>query len=214
MRLKKQHRGQLVAKECFTIAPLWCLLAPAYVLADGAGSAPPPQNYGWLVGLLIVYLSRRRAIGGWLLYFYLGVYMGALIQLAFVATSWASLSPSAWDSSARYAIYLVSYVPCVVALYLVVIAATYLLIQRNASVVRLLRLALATQFALTAISTFLDVAYFHDDSSLPLDCITLVSTGIWSLYFWKSKRVRLVFVEHAWTPDAFELASPKPTPKG
>jgi hypothetical protein len=51
------------------------------------------------VAFAIAYLSRRRAIGGWLLYFYVQLYAGFVFSLIFTPQIITNLNPSNWLNS-------------------------------------------------------------------------------------------------------------------
>jgi hypothetical protein len=85
--------------------------------------------------------------------------------------------------------------------------------RRAEAGLRALRLSIGALFVTTAVSWLIDSKFFDDvstDSSATtaLDVMTLAFSAIWLAYFYKSVRVRRVFVEHNWT----YVDVPKKTP--
>lgn len=150
------------------------------------------------VAFAIVYLSRRRAIGGWLLYFYIQLYSSFAISLIFVPQTLTNLNPKQWDNSFLYVMFFLSLVPVMVSEIMEIIAATKLLFRRNEQNVNFLRKILVTLVATSAIALAIDIAYFSDDPALIFDVLSLTFAIIWALYFSKARRVKLVFLEKNW----------------
>lgn len=161
---------------------------------------------GFLVGLAIAYLTRRRSIGGWLMYYYLQLYGSVLVNLIFVATSVHSLPPSVWDSSTRYVLFLLSTLPVWLLIAAEAVVGTYLLVRRRETNVRRLRLVIALMVVAAATALIIDFAYFKEAPDIVFDVLTLFFAIVWSLYFWRSKRVRKVFIERQWDWTAWETA--------
>ena len=110
-------------------------------LADtGTTSGSTPVGGGLIVGLAIAYLARRREIGGWLLYYYMQLYLSVVVSAILFAVSIGSLSPDGWDSSARYVLYLISTLPVWLVLFAEAVLATYLLFRKTEVNVRRLRI--------------------------------------------------------------------------
>ena len=200
-------------------SPSLALVAFALLLAFNAFAANDTQttstgtsSFG-AVGFAIAYLTRRRAIGGWLFYYYMGAYVGCALQLLFLPAIISNIAPNGWVSAKLYVLYLASTVPVVLSLFAQVIAATRLLIRRNERSVQILRIALAALFLTTAASIPIDVIYFNSGAEIALDALTLFSSGVWSLYFWKSVRVRKVFIENSWNADGAWQKAPPRTPQ-
>jgi hypothetical protein len=86
-----------------SLAGVFILMAanPAFA-ASGDTQRQPLAGGGLLVTLAIVYLSRRRAIGGWLLYFYVQLYLSLAISLIFIPQVISNLNPRQWDNSFLY----------------------------------------------------------------------------------------------------------------
>jgi len=153
---------------------------------------------GLFVAWAIAYLSRRRAIGGWLLYFYIQLYLSFLFSLLFLPAIFGNLRPSEWDSSKLYVLNLISVVPVLLLTAAEVYAATMLLARRSEGNVIFLRRVLLALAVASAIALGIDLTFFEDAPTLFFDVITLVFAVIWLAYFYRAKRVRLVFIEGKW----------------
>lgn len=175
------------------------LLAPFSVLAASADThQQPTAGYGFLIAFAIAYLSRRRAIGGWLLYFYLQMYGGTLISLIFVPQVIANLQSSHWDDAQLYVMFVLSVVPVLVLQLVELVAATILLFRRSESNLRLLRHVLTALVVASVASIAIDLMYFKDDPAIVFDFITAFFAIVWAAYFRKARRVKAVFVDKTW----------------
>ena len=77
----------------------------AYAQTGSGSSAASGVLAGPLIWGLICFLTRKRAIGGWLLYFYTGLLVGGIVMLASIAAvHWGSFSPTYWTG--RFGYYL------------------------------------------------------------------------------------------------------------
>ena len=150
------------------------------------------------VAFAIVYLSRRRAIGSWLLYFYIQLYSSFAISLIFVPQVFTNLNPKQWDNSFLYVMFFLSVVPVIVVEFMEIIAATKLLFRKNEQNVNFLKKILVALVATNVIALVIDIAYFSDEPALFFDVLTLVFAIIWALYFSKARRVKLVFIDKNW----------------
>lgn len=185
-------------------APLMLLPWEAFAAASQT-TGQRTFGAGLFVACAIAYLSRRRAIGGWLLYFYIQLYLSFLFSLLFLPAIFGNLRPTEWDSSKLYVLNLISVVPVLLLTAAVVYAATMLLARRSEGSVIFLRrvllaLAVARAIALGIDLTFFEDAptLFEDAPTLFFDVIALVFAVIWLAYFYRAKRVRFVFIEGKW----------------
>lgn len=171
---------------------------PLTLLAANGGQTRTPGVGGG--GLLIMwYICHRRRhnpIGGWLLFYYIQLYLGALFSLLIVAASLEYYSPSSWDDSGLYAISLISSVPQLVLVAAQVAVATALLKVRSWRLVSYLKGVLAALIAFGLLSLALDYGHFPD--AVLLDLYSLIWPLIWLPYFSVSKRVRSVFQTKDW----------------
>lgn len=82
-------------------------------------------------------------------------------------------------------------------------AATMLLVRRSETNVKILRMVLLALAVASAIALGIDLAFFEEAATLYFDVVTLVFAAIWLAYFYKAKRVRLVFIDGKWEYDAY-----------
>lgn len=175
------------------------LAVSSEALAASAGTqGQNTVGAGLSLAWAIAYLTRRRAIGGWLLYFYIQLYLSLLISLLFLPRVIANLNPGTWDSAILYVLFFLSTIPVLLTQGFEAYAATLLLFRRNERNLRLLRIALLSLAISGGASLGIDIGYFSDGPTLFFDVLTFAFACIWCAYFLKAKRVRMVFVERAW----------------
>lgn len=186
------------------------LLSGGLVLAPwdawAAATQSPAQNP--VAGALfiawgIAYVSRRCAIGGWLLYFYIQLYLSVLLSLLLLPTSLGDFRPSVWDSAQLYVLYLVSVVPVQLLVFAEAVAATILLVRRSEGNLRGLKRILIALSVASGVTLGIDFGYFSDSPAMFFDIITFIFAVIWLLYFSTSKRVRFVFIDRNWDYATF-----------
>lgn len=142
---------------------------------------------------LIVYSTRKMAIGGWLFYFYIGLILGPFISAILVYPVIGEyFQPSLWYDLKTYWLSFFSAIPGLVSSLVVSIFAVRLLFpsQRNRRNTMLLRYALLGQVTLGIIGAVIDLLYFAEEAVLSM--IALVPTSIICLYFLFSQRVKYV----------------------
>ena len=163
----------------------------------------PVAGAGLFIAFAIAYLSRRRAIGGWLLYFYLQLYLSLLISLIFIPQVLSNLDPSQWDNSFLYVTFFLSVAPVVVVQLGEAVVATILLFKRNENNVKFMRNTLYALVITSAAALAIDIAYFSDEPAIFFDALTLVFAVIWSLYFLKARRIQMVFIDRNWSYTSY-----------
>lgn len=187
---------------------LMLLSLPAFAAASNTGTAGAPL----FLAFAIAYLTRRMAIGGWLFYFYLQLYVSLPFWLlVFASTELKYLSPAEWNSSELYAFYLLSTIPSNIAMLAETIFATMLLFQRDLAHVQYLRRTLIGYVIIASITVIVDVAYFNSTSTVTFDVLMLSFATIWCFYFYRSDRVRWVFIENKWNHESFTKRFGEPT---
>lgn len=161
----------------------------------------PAAGSGLFIAFAIAYLSRRRAIGGWLLYFYLQLYLSLLISLLFMPQVISNLKPSSWDNALLYVMFFLSVVPVLAIELIEVFAATRLLVRRSEANLNFLRWTLVALVVASIVSVAIDLVWFKEDTAIVFDFITAFFAVIWAAYFRKARRVRAVFIEKNWAYD-------------
>jgi hypothetical protein len=181
-----------------TVSAVAYLTSTEVLSASSAAQAQNPAGAGLAVLAAIAYLSRRRAIGGWLLCFYIQLSLSLVVSVLFVPQVISNLSPSKWDSAIHYVLFFVSTIPVLITQGLEAFAAAKLLRTRNERDLRFLRQVLFAVMVASAAALGIDIVYFSDVSTILPDVQTFVFACIWSAYFWKADRVRRVFIEKSW----------------
>lgn len=125
--------------------------------------------------------------------------------MLFLPATLGDLRPAEWDSSKLYVLNFVSTVPVLILIFGEIVAATLLLVRRSEANVKILRKVLVALVIASAIALGIDIAYFNEVATLYFDIVTLVFAAIWLAYFYKAKRVRLVFIEGKWDYDAYAV---------
>lgn len=178
-----------------------------YVLAQSHTSSNPSTTTGSVAaGVLITYWicnsRKHHAIGGWLLYFYIQLYGGALFSLLIFFTIFQNFNPEIWDDKALYTLYLISTVPSYISILGQVSVASMLLSKRfrNVQTVNWLRIFFVVSFVFSLIGLLIDSTHWPKNASL--NFLPLIVSAFWFLYFTFSKRVDLVFKQANWDPKA------------
>lgn len=194
------------------LPPLAALFYCASALAAQGTAGQNPVGGGLFLGFAIAYLSRRRQIGGWLLYFYMQLYGSVLITSLLLPATLTQLSPAAWDSSNQYVWFFLSTAPVLLALVAEVAIATYLLFRRSEFTVALLKRALLCLVVTSSAALAIDLAYFDEGVNIFFDGLTLFFAVVWLAYFHRSARVRRVFIDRNWDYESQQLAKIPLTP--
>lgn len=179
--------------------PLWFsviipLLFPAIAMAE-SGSSVSGAPVG-LVGAIIMYLicSRRKAkeIGGWLLYYYIQLYIGAIFMVVLTIVSINNYNPSLWEEQKTYMLFVFSTIPGIAIFLVQAGVATMAMKTRDYYWIKKLKLVLVLDLIFVLSAMVIDYQFFNDN--LPFDVLGLIWPLIWLPYFSKSVRVEKVFV--------------------
>jgi len=173
-------------------------LATNALAASSSTQRQPAAGGALFIAFAIAYLSRRRAIGGWLLYFYVQLYLSLAISLFAISQVLSNLNPAQWDNSMFYVMFFLSVVPVIVTEGIEVFAATRLLFRRNERNLKFLKRTLIALVVTSGVALSIDIAFFKDEPALFLDILTFIFAIIWTLYFFKAQRMKLVFVDRNW----------------
>lgn len=180
---------------------LLCLGAvPLPVLgADSTQSSPPFPGAG-VGGLVMWYVCasrKQKEIGGWLLYYYIQLYLGVLVSIVVFAASFKAYLPDTWSAVPDlYPMFLLSTLPGLLVLPVQLVVAEILRVSRNAKWIRLLRYVLWFDLAMAGVAAAVDTQYFKED--LVFDVIGVLWPIVWLPYFYFSRRVNRVFRLKDW----------------
>jgi len=165
-------------------------------LASSSSSSTTPTLPGGILAWIVCYRARRNPIGGWLLFFYWQLYGGLVMTSVFFAINIQSYVPENFDSSEKFALFLLSVGPSLMLYLAQVAVGTILLSVRTWDVLSLLRWLVAAQIVGGIISMAIDANYFPDNVALNL--LTVIPQSLWLAYLFRSVRVKHVFKTHDW----------------
>jgi hypothetical protein len=155
--------------------------------------------------LLIWYVCasrRKKEIGGWLLYYYIQLYIGAIIAVMLTVRSFDKYLPGTWEYlPGQYPFFLLSTVPVLLVYLAKFVVAERLRISRDYAYVPILRYILFADLASSLIAIAINNQYFEGNSA-GFNIVTLIWPIIWIPYFYFSKRVKSVFKNHDWLSSA------------
>ena len=156
-----------------------------------------PRTFGLFVIFGIVGLvTRHRAIGGWLMMFVLIIYADALVVIQvipFLADFWRS---SVTSVSFSEVLNVISLWPPILVTVAVAIALTLLLVRRDARSMLVFRISLFTLLGVSVLSTLIRQIWWS--IWVPMQASSAIEASVFLLYFYRSKRVDVVFRLHDW----------------
>jgi hypothetical protein len=172
--------------------------------------------FGLLIAWWICNSNKRKAIGGWLMYYYIqlfiGIFLVALITLISTETLVFNLNINNWDNEmVQYFLYILSIIPVDLLLVTELVFGSMLLTEkfRNRKIYNFLRITLVSQFIFGMISLLININYYPE--SVIFDILQMMGSVFWFLYFTFSKRVNFVFVENKWDPNVMYPANDENT---
>ena len=160
-----------------------------------------------LIPLGLAYVTRRMAIGGWLFLYYLSLLASIALVSILIIPSLPVFLDEGW-SPLYWWIAFFDLVPWLVATALTWCFGLLLLFKhfRNARNLKLMRYSLLAVFTFSLLRVLLAVNYPDPDSPMVVLIMGLVSSAVWSLYWWMSKRVKCVMTRaiEPWDYKAFK----------
>jgi Protein of unknown function (DUF2569) len=152
----------------------------------------------WNIIVIILCVARRKKeIGGWLLYYYVQLYSGAIFSIILLMFSSQNYLPATWGgATGLYLLFLLSTIPNIMILFIELIYAERLRKSRNFTRIRPVRIVLWFHLGFAVLGLLIDLMAFRDN--IPLAVIGLIFPTIWLPYFYYSKRVKKVFRTHDW----------------
>ncbi len=196
-------------RAILSIAILFCFfvvfLFPQIILAADSGRSSSVPTAGgaafWI--WLICYLRRKKPIGGWLLYYFIGVYAGLLISILLTLPFLANYNPSEWDNNLHYFLFIITTVPDDIFLLAQVFLSFYLISQnrRDWKYIEILRKVLIANFAFSIGSIPIEATLWPQ--SVFFSIYSAMLSLIWFFYFKKSVRVQYVFKDKQWNWEIF-----------
>lgn len=159
-----------------------------------------PGFGGFLSLLLIITCVTRRkyAIGGWLLYFFIQLYLAVLVRLIVTTIYLHNYNPFNWEDISQYSLYCLSTIPTTLILIAQGVIAVFLISKKHRfwSTVNIFRLALLADMVFNMIAIPIDLALWPD--AVVFSILGLIWPLIWLPYFSFSKRVKSIYLLHDW----------------
>jgi hypothetical protein len=192
--MRQLKPGQLAF---LAVGLLFTSVAPAAAQNGSQTSSTSVPGLGALIMWYVCAKRKAQEIGGWLLYFYIQLYIGVIISLLVGLAAYENYLPSTWvENQSLYPLFLLSAVPGIVILPIQLVVAERLRKSRDVRFVRSLRTVLWVQLAAAVVGAVIDYAQFPDN--LPLDVLAVIWPSVWLPYFHMSKRVKRVFETKNW----------------
>jgi hypothetical protein len=188
-----------------TTLDLFALSLPVFASTDTPVTSAPVGGIGILLALIVWYICasrKKKEIGGWLLYYYIQLYIGAFTVVLITIRSSDSYLPKTWvNTPDLYPFFLLTAVPGVLLYCAQFVVAEKLRMSRNYAYVPILRYILFADLAFSLIAVAINHKYF-EGSSVGFTMMTIIWPIIWILYFYFSKRVKGVFKNRDWLSPA------------
>jgi len=186
-------------------AALIICLAPSLVYAASKNKIGGFTGLPIALVLALVYLTRRRAIGGWLLYYYYQLFITFTITLALFPSYLNELNSEGMENTELYALFVIPTVTIIFIKILEVFFAARLLVKskRNLKNVRVLLYVLLASLIANAITLAID--------ERGMNMLGFSFAFIWTVYFFFSSRVNYVLCNWpgTWDYQSFKSKSNK-----
>jgi hypothetical protein len=180
---------------------LLALSLPVFASTDTPTTSSPLGWVGVLLILIIWYICasrRKKEIGGWLLYYYIQLYIGAITVVLITVRSIDNYLPETWvNEPDLYPFFLLTAVPGLLLYCAQFAVAEKLRLSRNYAYVPILRYILFADLVSSLIATAINNKYF-EGSSIGFTMMIIIWPIIWIPYFYFSKRVKGVFKNRDW----------------
>jgi hypothetical protein len=181
---------------------LLALSLPVFASTDTPNTSFAWGGIGVLLTLVIWYVCASRTkeeIGGWLLYYYIRLYIGAITVVLVTVGARDNYLPKTWiNEPDLYPFFLLTTVPGLLFYCAEFVVAEKLRMSRNYAYVPVLRYILFAGLASSLIAIAINIKYFEGISAGVLNIMTVIWPVIWIPYFYFSKRVKSVFKNRDW----------------
>jgi hypothetical protein len=177
-------------------------LLPQNLLAADAGkSSSSPAAGGGLLIWPVCYVRRKNPIGGWLLYYFIGLYVGLFISIALTVPSSSNYNPLEWDDKFHYFLFIITTIPGEIFLLAQVFLSFFLLSKkrRDWKYIEILKKVLLADVVFSAVSIPIEVSLWP--VSIFFSVYSAILSLIWFFYFRNSARVQYVFKDKLWNPE-------------
>jgi hypothetical protein len=187
----------------------FCLLLifflPQSLLAAESGkpSSTPFAGGGGILIWLVCYIRRKNPIGGWLLYYFIGLYVGFFISISLTVPSLSNYNPLEWDDNFHYFLFIITTIPGDIFLLAQVILSFFMISQkrRDWKYIEILKKVLLADFVFSVCSIPIEASLWP--ASAFFSVYSAILSLIWFFYFKKSVRVQYVFKDKLWNAEIF-----------
>ena len=190
-RLSVRRKVQVICSDAEMLTPIGMLL-----VAQSTSSFPNAGTFAALGGIIAA-VRRKSAIGGWLFFFFWGLFVGCGLSIYQIASAWGQFRPTAWSNSAMYLWFITSVVPRELAILVSSAAAIMLLWTFEWRWVVALRAALIVYLCTGMVAIVIDHRYFPN--LLGSAYASLIFPGFFVMYIRESRRVKKVFQTQDWS---------------
>jgi hypothetical protein len=185
---------------------VWSDFLPAFAQSSSQDQRPVIPGLGPLLIILgICWWRRKKPIGGWLLCFFVYVFVGSVMAVVVLMLSVKGSQPAALDDPKLYALFLLSTVPYYVVRGVLLAFAIALLRTRAWKWVQAMKFALGVDIFFLLTGLAIDAAHFP--GSALIDMNSLLSSSAFLAYLFASKRVKRVFKTKDWPQPISEVPS-------
>jgi hypothetical protein len=145
-----------------------------FAQTDTSSTSTSSQTAYVPMGLFVLWRicnsQKHKAIGGWLLFYYITLFLGSLFTLSSIATFAVTLNIANRNGAImQYVLYIISAIPVIILLIMELIFASMLLSNwiakdakksRNLKIYKALKITLATSLAFGFIALIIDSLFF------------------------------------------------------
>lgn len=144
-----------------------------------------------IVCAIVSIFRRKKAIGGWLFYFYYWIFAFLVAYAADALQNARVFVPSYYPRVINHEALVLAVFPRFFGMLAVVVVALVLLVNREKAWLERLRIVLLAEVVIAGVSVLLDIWYFP--RSTYSNASRWIGLCLWVLYFYISKRVQRVF---------------------
>ena len=200
---KKVKSSSLLKRFMIILLLLVASAFPNNLYAAGSTSTATGGTLGGAFWMgLLCYFMRKRPIGGWLLYYFICLYVWLIVNTLLSIPSLPDYNPIQWGNKLHYFLFILATIPFYIFLLIQVFLSFYLLPtnRRDWKHIKVLKTTLFLSFVFSLLSVPIGINLWPD--SVFLDVYSAVLSLLWFLYFKRSSRVKIVFKDKNWNWDA------------
>lgn len=167
------------------------LVATPALAADSTSLAPGRILFGVIIAYVCI-SRQHKDIGGWLLYYYIQLYLSVVSSLVLFIPTYRNYLPIEWGGETKlYLLFLASTVPGLLIAPTELVFAERLRHRRCPERLQALRFVLWAHLGSSILGLLIDGLYFPEN--IILSILSVVWPLIWVPYFHRSTRVDRVF---------------------